>query len=57
MVIKLVVKKIYCRSCKRLVRGKERKTNNQLELVCPRCNRILWTHNDLVWRYAVEAPK
>ena len=55
--MKLVVKKTYCRSCKRLVRGKEQKNKDHLELVCPRCNRILWARNGLVWRYAVEAPK
>ena len=55
--MKLVVKKTYCRSCKRLVRGQERKKNDYLELVCPRCNRVLWTRNGLVWRYAAEAPK
>ena len=57
--MKLVVKKTYCRSCKRLARGQERKNNDHLELVCPRCNRVLWTRNrnDPVWRYAAEAPK
>jgi RNase P subunit RPR2 len=56
--MKLVIKKTYCRGCKRLVGGKEQKKNkDHLEVVCPRCNRILWTYNGLVWRYAVEATK
>ena len=57
MVMKLVVKKIYCRSCKMLVRGQERKNNDQLELFCPKCNRVLWTRKGRVWRYAAEAHK
>jgi len=55
--MKLAIKKTYCSNCRRLVRGQERKKNDHLELVCPRCNRVLWTHNSLVWRYAAEAPK
>ena len=55
--MKLVVKKTCCPSCKRLVRGQEHKNNDRLEVVCPRCNRVLWTRNGLVWRYAAETPK
>ena len=55
--MKLAIKKTYCSNCRRLVRGQERKNNGHLELVCPRCNRVLWTRNDLGWRYAAEAPK
>ena len=55
--MKLAVKKTYCSNCRRLVRGQERKKNDHFELVCPRCNHVLWTYNGLVWRYAAEAPK
>ncbi|MGB2877045.1 MAG: hypothetical protein WBB97_03330 [Dehalococcoidales bacterium] len=55
--MKLAIKKTYCSNCRRLVRGQERKKNDYLELVCLRCNRVLWTRNDLGWRYAAEAPK
>ena len=55
--MKLSVKKTYCSNCRGLVRGQERKNNDHLELVCPRCNRVLWTRNDLGWSYTAEAPK
>ncbi len=55
--MKLAIKKTYFSKCRRLVRGQERKNNNRFELVCSRCNRVLWTRNGLVWRYAAEAPK
>ena len=55
--MKLVVKKTYCSNCRSLVRGQERKNNDHFELVCPKCNRVLWTCNSLDWRYATEAPK
>ncbi len=48
--MKLAIKKTYCSNCRRLVRGQERKKNDHLELVCPMCNRVLWTRNDLGWR-------
>ena len=55
--MKLCIKRIYCDSCQKLVRGQERKNNDHLELICPKCNRVLWAHNGRVWRYATEAPK
>jgi hypothetical protein len=54
--MKLAIKKIYCTSCKRLVKTQEQKNKDRLDVTCPRCNRILWTRTGSVLRYVLE-PK
>jgi hypothetical protein len=58
VVIKLVTKKTHCLNCKKLVKGLEQKSNNQLNLICPKCDRLLWTHDGNAWRYVkADHPK
>jgi len=53
--MKLVVKKIYCSVCMRLVRGQQEKNGSQLRLICPRCKRLLWSYDGHFWHYAKSA--
>ena len=52
--MKATIKKIYCNSCQRLVRGREEHTNGSRRIVCPRCGRVLWSWSGLTWRYVPE---
>ncbi|MDD5082824.1 MAG: hypothetical protein PHU08_05560 [Dehalococcoidales bacterium] len=50
--MKLIIKKIYCRNCQRLVKAKEQTTNGNTSVTCPRCNQSLWVRSGLNWKYA-----
>ncbi len=52
--MKLVVHKVYCPRCARLVKGRLQEGNGELRLACPRCNLVIWQHVGQVWRYAVK---
>jgi len=50
--MKLCTKKIYCRSCRKLVRGQEQKVNhNSTRVVCSRCGSLICFWNGLSWRF------
>lgn len=56
--MKNAIQKVYCPKCQKLVRGQEQKNNeHHLELVCPKCNRVLLTRNSSVWRRAAEVSQ
>ena len=57
MAYKLVVHKTHCPRCRRLVSAAQESNNNRLKLTCPRCGRILWTHENGSWRYHKQAPE
>ena len=46
-----LMKKVYCRSCKKLVKGRERNEKGHLEIVCPKCSNVLWMQENQTWRY------
>jgi phage FluMu protein Com len=52
MAIKLVTTKTNCASCKKLVTGKLQKQGKELKVTCPRCERLLWTHDGEKWRWS-----
>jgi len=52
--MKLCVKKIYCRRCNKLVRGREQWTNNNLYVHCSRCGDTIWIKEGITWRYAAN---
>jgi len=49
--MKLCAKKIYCRSCRKLVRGEEQRVNSNLRVVCSRCGNLICFWNGLIWRF------
>ncbi len=45
--MKVSIKKTYCPSCRRLVRGIETKNNNGVNVTCSLCGRLLWVWDGL----------
>jgi len=53
--MKLCIKKIYCSSCRRLVKGREQQMENRdIQVLCSRCGRLLYVWNGVTWRYIPE---
>ncbi|MBI4186149.1 MAG: hypothetical protein HY530_01415 [Chloroflexi bacterium] len=50
--MRLCVKRVYCRACRRLVKCRERKVNNGIEEQCSRCGKTLGAWNGITWRHA-----
>lgn len=48
--MKIVVKKVHCPTCQKLVRGREQKMNNQLQVLCSACSRPLRLWTGTSWR-------
>ncbi len=53
--MKIIVKRIYCSKCQRLVRGREDKTGNASCIVCVRCGKVLRVADGVAWRSVREA--
>lgn len=49
--MKLIVKKIYCPTCQKLVMPVEEKTANGAKVNCPKCKNTIWTKEVSDWRY------
>jgi hypothetical protein len=49
--MKLITKRTQCPKCQKLVRGKEQTSDNELKIVCPKCNTAIWTRQDKQWKY------
>ncbi len=52
--MRLLIKKLYCPSCQKLVKGNEQVVDNIAQVVCPRCKRVLCFWNGIIWRYTKE---
>ena len=48
--LNLPVKRIYCPSCHRLVRGQGKKSNGTTQILCSICNKLIWVWNGLNWQ-------
>lgn len=49
--MKLCVKKIYCSSCRQLVKGQEQEMGKgNIQLLCSRCGKPLYIWNGITWR-------
>jgi endogenous inhibitor of DNA gyrase (YacG/DUF329 family) len=57
MAYDLVVHKVHCPRCRRLVSAVQHKYGNRLSLACPRCGRPLWLHESGCWYYVKHAPE
>jgi len=49
--MKLVVKKIYCPTCLKLVMPIEEKTPTGSRIVCQKCKNVIWTKDNFAWRH------
>jgi RNase P subunit RPR2 len=48
--MKILVKKVFCSACHRLVRGKEQKSNGNMDINCSICGKLIRVWNKLNWR-------
>lgn len=48
--MKLLVKRLYCGSCHKLVKGREQKNNDNTNVMCGMCGKLLWIWNGLRWK-------
>ncbi len=55
--MKIALKRIYCPACRMLVSGKERKLNADLQILCCRCDRHLYTWDGTQWKVAGKKSK
>jgi hypothetical protein len=49
--MKLLVKRLYCANCQKLVRGKEQKTGATLSIVCGKCQKPICINGDSGWKH------
>jgi len=49
--MRLCIKKIYCDSCQKLVRGREQRVDSHTHILCSKCSRLLWVREGVTWRY------
>jgi len=52
--MKLCVRKIYCDSCRKLVRCREEQANGNIRELCSKCGKLLRFREGLAWRYVRE---
>jgi RNase P subunit RPR2 len=52
--IMMPIKKIYCAKCQRLIKGQIKGSRNTSQIICPRCNQILWSWKSISWRSAIR---
>ena len=50
--VKLVVKKVYCTKCQKLVMPNQEQEKTDLRLLCPRCQGVIYTRGFFTWRRA-----
>lgn len=55
--MKIAFKRVYCPACQKLVAGKEQKVNADLQILCGKCNRLLYSWNGLQWKVAGKKAK
>lgn len=48
--MKLLVKRLYCWGCCKLVRGKEQPNNGNIQVLCTICGKLLWLWNGIRWK-------
>lgn len=48
--MKILVKRLHCSKCQRLVRGTEKKASGTAQIVCSRCGKVLRTAVISGWR-------
>lgn len=54
--MKLCVRKIYCSTCKKLVRCQEKKVNGDMFVSCPNCKTVLWSWRGVRWVFTGSSP-
>jgi hypothetical protein len=47
--MRLLIKKMYCPHCQRLIKGKEESVNGLTHVNCSVCNRPIWSYNGIHW--------
>lgn len=53
--MKLVVKKVFCSHCKKLIKGIEQATDGDIRVSCPDCKTPLWLWDGITWRHLKQA--
>jgi len=55
--MKQCVKRIYCPSCKRLVKCQEKEEGGKLRIACNRCGNQLLVNQSGSWRYVLAGAE
>ena len=50
LTMKIVVKKVHCPKCERLVSVREQAGSEITQLFCTRCGQLLWQWDGIKWR-------
>ena len=50
-MVKITGRKIYCTSCKKLVKSNEQKGEAVNSVLCSTCNKTLYEWDGLSWKY------
>lgn len=48
--MKINIKRVYCDSCKKLIRGIEKTVNGHMQISCSKCGKTLRVLEGAVWR-------
>ena len=48
--MKIVIKKVRCPKCERLVRVREQTHDGVIQLSCIRCGQLIWVWDGIKWR-------
>jgi len=48
--MKLIIKKLFCHECQKLVRTREQKSGRETQIICTQCGRLLYSWNGLRWK-------
>ncbi|MCX6004491.1 MAG: hypothetical protein NT082_02300 [Chloroflexi bacterium] len=50
--MQIAVKKIYCPSCRKLVKAREQFSKTEKQILCSKCSRSLYTWTGLRWNFS-----
>ncbi|MFH0809331.1 MAG: Com family DNA-binding transcriptional regulator [Pseudomonadota bacterium] len=48
--MKLLIRKLFCGNCQRLVQAREQAVDNRLLIQCPRCGQTIRMRDGPVWK-------
>ncbi|HXX59312.1 MAG TPA: hypothetical protein VEI27_01400 [Dehalococcoidales bacterium] len=48
--MKTLIKRLNCPKCGKLVRTKENVTPDNVQVLCGRCNSVIWVSDGIKWR-------
>jgi len=48
--MKLIVKRMYCPTCLKLIRARDEKAGSEIQVICTQCGTILYSWNGIRWK-------